>query len=51
VFATVTTLGCPNHARTSRRWAPAAAIAIFDATGVRERTMPFTPERARAALA
>jgi CO/xanthine dehydrogenase Mo-binding subunit len=32
---------------------PAAALgnAIFDATGVRIRTMPLTPPRVRAALA
>jgi nicotinate dehydrogenase subunit B len=31
--------------------APAIANAIFDATGTRLRTMPFTPERVKAALA
>jgi nicotinate dehydrogenase subunit B len=31
--------------------APAIANAIFDATGVRLRTVPFTPERVKAALA
>jgi CO/xanthine dehydrogenase Mo-binding subunit len=30
--------------------APAAANAVFDATGVRLRQMPFTPERVSAAL-
>jgi CO/xanthine dehydrogenase Mo-binding subunit len=30
--------------------APAVANAVFDATGVRLRQMPFTPERVRAAL-
>jgi CO/xanthine dehydrogenase Mo-binding subunit len=30
--------------------APAIANAIFDATGVRMREVPFTPERVRAAL-
>jgi CO/xanthine dehydrogenase Mo-binding subunit len=30
--------------------AAALANAIFDATGVRLRTAPFTPERVRAAL-
>ena len=28
----------------------ALANAVFDATGVRLRTVPFTPERVRAAL-
>ena len=45
-------------ARTSLRWGrgslppsprPAVANAVFDATGVRLRQMPFTPERVRAA--
>ena len=31
--------------------AAALANAIFDATGVRLRTVPFTPERLKAALA
>ena len=31
--------------------APAIANAIFDATGARLRTVPFTPERVKAALA
>ncbi|HKX19562.1 MAG TPA: molybdopterin cofactor-binding domain-containing protein, partial [bacterium] len=31
--------------------APAIANAIFDATGARVRTVPFTPERVKAALA
>ena len=34
--------------------APVAAVvanAVFDATGVRLRTVPFTPERVKAALA
>jgi CO/xanthine dehydrogenase Mo-binding subunit len=31
--------------------AAAVANAIFDATGVRLRTVPFTPERVKAALA
>ena len=31
--------------------AAALANAIFDATGVRLRTVPFTPERVKAALA
>ena len=30
--------------------APAVANAVFDATGVRLRQMPFTPERVRGAL-
>jgi len=30
--------------------APAIANAIFDATGARLRTVPFTPERVKAAL-
>ena len=30
--------------------APAVANAVFDATSVRLRQMPFTPERVRAAL-
>jgi nicotinate dehydrogenase subunit B len=30
--------------------APAVANAVFDATGVRLRRMPFTPERVRAEL-
>ncbi len=30
--------------------APAVANAVFDATGVRLRQMPFMPERVRAAL-
>jgi nicotinate dehydrogenase subunit B len=30
--------------------APAIANAIFDATGARVRTVPFTPERAKAAM-
>ena len=30
--------------------APAVANAVFDATGVRLRQMPFTPERVREAL-
>ena len=30
--------------------APAVANAVFDATGVRLRQMPFAPERVRAAL-
>ena len=29
---------------------PAVANAVFNATGVRLRQMPFTPERVRAAL-
>ena len=29
----------------------ALANAVFDATGVRLRTVPFTPERVKAALA
>jgi len=29
----------------------AVANAIFDATGVRMRSVPFTPERVKAALA
>ena len=36
----------------STRTVPAAvANAIFDATGVRIRRVPFTPERVKAALA
>ena len=31
--------------------AAALANAVFDATGVRLRTVPFTPERVKAALA
>jgi nicotinate dehydrogenase subunit B len=31
--------------------AAALANAVFDATGVRLRTAPFTPERVKAALA
>ena len=31
--------------------APAVGNAIFDATGVRIRQVPFTPERVKAALA
>jgi nicotinate dehydrogenase subunit B len=31
--------------------APAIANAVFDATGARVRTVPFTPERVKAALA
>jgi len=31
--------------------AAAVANAVFDATGVRLRTAPFTPERVKAALA
>jgi CO/xanthine dehydrogenase Mo-binding subunit len=30
---------------------PAIANEIFDATGARLRTVPFTPERVKAALA
>ncbi len=30
---------------------PALANAVFDATGVRLREIPFTPERVKAALA
>jgi len=30
--------------------APAIANAIFNATGVRLRTIPFTPDRVRTAL-
>jgi nicotinate dehydrogenase subunit B len=46
-------------ARTSLRWVrgslppsprPAVANAIFDATGVHLRQMPFTPERVRGTL-
>ena len=29
---------------------PAIANAVFDATGVRLRTVPFTPERVKAAI-
>ncbi|WP_342595052.1 molybdopterin cofactor-binding domain-containing protein [Salinicola lusitanus] len=36
---------------TSLPGAPAIAAALFDATGVRFREPPFTPERVRAALA
>ena len=32
-------------------WAVALANAVFDATGVRLRTVPFTPDRVKAALA
>ena len=37
---------------TSRRWARGAfhRRQIFDATGVRLRQMPFTPEQVRAAV-
>jgi len=35
----------------SRPTAAAIANAIFDATGVRLREVPFTPERVKAALA
>jgi xanthine dehydrogenase YagR molybdenum-binding subunit len=31
--------------------APAIANAVFDATGVRLRTMPFRPDRVKAAMA
>ena len=30
---------------------PAIANAVFDATGVRMRSVPFTPEKVKAALA
>jgi CO/xanthine dehydrogenase Mo-binding subunit len=33
-----------------QRTAWALATAVFDATGVRLRTVPLTPERVRAAL-
>jgi nicotinate dehydrogenase subunit B len=35
---------------TSAQTQPAIANAIFDATGVRIRRLPFTPERVKAAL-
>jgi nicotinate dehydrogenase subunit B len=35
---------------TTSAIAPAIANAIFDATGVRLRTVPFTPECVKAAL-
>ena len=40
------TRGEPSRVTTP----PAVANAIFDATGVRLRQMPFTPERVPAAL-
>jgi len=36
---------------STRQVAAAIANAIFDATGTRLRTIPFTPERVKAALA
>ena len=40
---------CP-HAPAHRPIAAALANAIFDATGARLRTAPFTPERVKAAM-
>ena len=41
-----------GHQSTSPRVTVGAALAnaVFDATGVRLRTIPFTPERVQAAL-
>ena len=36
--------------RRSARWRRAIANAVFDATGVRIRRAPFTPDRVRAAM-
>jgi nicotinate dehydrogenase subunit B len=43
----------PDQAPVEAATAPVAAAlanAVFDATGVRLRTVPFTPERVKAAI-
>ncbi len=51
VFVTPTGVPAAGAGETSITVTPAAiGNAIFDATGVRLRDLPFTPERVRAAL-